>query len=375
MFTTAQTFILYNLLALGCPLLCFLSERKQSKWGIYIAYGILLFFTVFRYDIGDDYVRYASMFNHAAARDFATLTVLDFLSEEPLVYVFSFLFQWSDYPFAWCMGVYAILTLFLYYKAFEYYKCHTIGTFLLCVTYVLFQAWDGVRQNLSIAVFFYCTRYIQERRFIPFLIGVVVGMLSHYSMFMVLPFYFLNRIKLLPVYVTLIVFGVFALAEVGILANALTKLVEHVPYYGQIYANTKYMQNGEGSYHSSTYILTMLFYMAVLYMSKREHSLYANILAVGAIIYAIAGGNFNIMRISWYFTPALMILIPKILNDAGSINEYNKTFVRYIFLFLVLMALFEGVYLYANFRNVIPYETIFADEFQHHVFRPRESGV
>lgn len=372
MLTETQTYILYNVMAIVCPLLCFFSERKGSKWGILLAYGIILFISATRFDIGDDYVRYTRMFDEVKDKSLETFTVLDILMCEPFVYILGWSFSWSDYTYAYAMACYAFLTLFFYYKTFEYYKVHAFGLFLFVVTWTLFQSWDGVRQNLSIAVFVYSIRFIEQRRFLNYLLFVCFAMMFHYSAIIMLPCYFLSQIKSRPYILVGLVFVFFMLAEVGLMTNIHGKLASVIPYYGQIYGNSIYVQNGEGSYHSTTYILTMFLYMIVIILSRKEHKIYANLLAIGAIIYAIAGGNLNFVRMSWYFTPALMILVPKILQDMKSVTEYNKMFVRYIYIIMLFMALFEGVYLKANFRNVVPYDSIFMENFQYQRFRFRE---
>lgn len=372
MLTDVQTYILYNLLAILCPLLCFLSERKDSKWGILLAYGIILFISATRFDIGDDYVRYTSMFDNVKDKHLGTFTVLDVLLYEPFVYIMGWTFSWSNYTYAYALACYAFLTLFFYYKTFDYYKVHSLGLFLLVVTWTLFQSWDGVRQNLAIAVFVYSFRLIEQRKLLQYILFTCLAMMFHYSAIIMLPCYFISQVKSRPYILVGVVFAIFMLAEVGLLANIHGKLANLIPYYGQIYGNSKFIQNGEGTYHSTTYILTMLLYMIVISLSQKEHYIFANLLAIGAIIYAIAGGNLTFVRVSWYFTPALMILVPKILQDMTSVIEYNKMFVRYIYIIMLFMALFEGVYLKANFRNVVPYDSIFLENFHYQRFRLRE---
>lgn len=372
MLTDVQTYILYNVMAIVCPLLCFFSERKGSKWGVFIAYGIILFISATRFDIGDDYVRYTRMFEDVKEKSLETFTILDVLMYEPFVYILGWTFSWATYTYAYAMACYAVLIVFFYYKTFDYYNVHALGLFLLVVTWSLFQSWDGVRQNLSIAVFVYSIRFIEQRKFLKYLFFICFAMMFHYSAIIMLPCYFLSRLKSRPYILVSMVFVVFMLAEVGLMTNIHGKLAILIPYYGQIYGNSIYVQNGEGSYHSTTYILTMLLYMIVILLSRREHYVFANLLAIGAIIYAIAGGNLNFERMSWYFTPALMILVPKMLQDMQSVTEYNKMFVRYIYIIMLFLALFEGVYLKANFRNVVPYDSIFLENFHYQRFRLRE---
>ncbi len=372
MFTEIQTYILYNILLLLCPTLCFLSERKNTRWGIFLAYAILMAVSIFRFDIGDDYVRYASMFNEVGKKTIDTITPLDMLMYEPLTFLLSWTFSWAIYPYVYVMGCYAFATLFCYYKIFDHYKIHSFGVFFLVATWMLFQAWDGVRQNLAIAIFVYGIRFIESRDFLRYLICLLFAMTAHYSAILMLPFYFVSYIKLDQRILTGIVFVVFVLAEIGFLSNMHNSLAALIPYYGQIYADSKYLQNGSGTYHTTTYILTMLLYMLILFLSKKGHSIFANLLAIGAIIYAEAGGNLTFIRISWYFTPALMILVPKILQEASSVMEYNKTYVRYLYMIVLFVSLFEGVYLKANFRNVVPYDSVFLENFHYQRFRFRE---
>ena len=62
MFSVGATYLLYNTILFLCPLLCWYSQKKGHKYGVYIAYIILFVVSAIRYDIGFDYANYYSKF-------------------------------------------------------------------------------------------------------------------------------------------------------------------------------------------------------------------------------------------------------------------------------------------------------------------------
>lgn len=375
MFSIPETFFLYTLLAIVCPMLCVLSDRTNSKWGVYMAYALLILVSMIRFDIGADYENHATMFmNRAQTLNHGVLRLVDYLKPEPLIYLFIFLFKDLDYCYVYVFGVISLISVVLMYKVLDYYKIHTLGILMYIVSFTLFQTWDWARQGMALSFFLFSLRYVEARNPWKYLLCIFLAIISHYSAFLLVPMYWIYRYapkhRLTSIVICSVLFGMFCLVEVGIFSSLHERLVALIPFYGQIYSKTGYMQNGEGTYHTSTYIVTVLMYIAIIFFTKKEHAGLAVLMGLGAFIYIIAGGNLNFTRVAWYVTSIQIILVPKILLDSEG-ELYNKMFVRYLYLFLVLFAIFEYVYIKSNFRDVVPYETVFSEEFSRQQFRIR----
>lgn len=375
MFSIPETFFLYTLLAVVCPMLCMFSERTNSKWGVYSAYALLILISVIRFDIGADYENHAMLFTKKAqVLNHGVLTLLDYLKPEPLIYLFIYLFKDLEFCYVYVFGCISAVSIILMYKALDYYKVHTLGILVYIISFTLFQSWDWARQGMALSFFLFSLRYVEKRNPWKYLLCIFLAIISHYSAFLLLPMYLVYRYapqhRLTSIAICAVLFFFFCLVEVGIFSSLHERLVTLIPFYGQIYSNTGYMQNGAGTYHTSTYIVSVLLYIGIIFFSKKEHAGLACLLGLGAFIYIIAGGNLNFTRMAWYVTSIQIILIPKILADSET-ETYNKMFVRYLYLFMVMFAIFEYVYIKSNFRDVVPYETVFSEEFDRQQFRIR----
>ncbi len=375
MFSVPETFFLYTLLAVVCPMLCMFSERTDSKWGVYAAYALLILVSVIRFDIGADYENHATMFlRRAQILNHGTLTLMDYLKPEPLIYLFIYLYKGLDFCYVYVFGTISVVSIVLMYKALDYYKVHTLGILVYIVSFTLFQSWDWARQGMALSFFLFSLRYAEARNPWKYLACIFLAVISHYSAFLLVPMYLVYRYtprhRHTSMVICAVLFFMFCLVEVGIFSSLHERLVSLIPFYGQIYSKTGYMQNGEGTYHTSTYIMSVLIYIAIIFFSRKEHAGLVALLGLGAFVYIIAGGNLNFTRMAWYATSIQIILIPKILMDSDTVN-YNKMFVRYLYLFMVMFAIFEYVYIKSNFRDVVPYETVFSEEFDRQQFRIR----
>ncbi len=362
---------------LVCPLFSYLTDKTNNRMGVYTAYGILLVVSVFRFDIGADYLNHSEMFADRAMRlnyGFNTLSLIDLLKPEPLIYLMIFITKDLPMSYVYVFALISLGTIYFIYKTFEYYHIHTIGLFVFIVTFAYFQAFDWARQGLAMSMFLYSTRYMEERKFHKYVLFMICAVLCHYSSVILFPFYafgrFMPKHHLVPIIITGFLLMMLALGVIGVFSSMHDKITRFIPFYGQVYSNSIYTQNGVGTYRTPTYIASMLCFSAVVFMSNPKHSYLSVLLGIGATIYAIAGGNLNFIRMAWPLTTIQIILIPLAFKSENVI-EYNKIFTRYIFMFLMMVFIFEWVYIHANFRDVVPYETIFSDEFSRQIFRIR----
>lgn len=342
-----------------------------------MAYFILLFFSCIRFDIGADYLNHASIFTDKAQLlnyGLGAMTIFDLLKPEPLIYLMIFVTKDFYMSYVYVFAIMSILTLFFMYKAMEYYKIHTIGMMMFIVTFVYFQMWDWSRQGLSLSIFLFSMRYVEQSQFKKYAICILFAVLCHYSSLLLLPFYFIGRFSPNYKYTKNVLACILCVALIagfaGIFSNLHDRLTSIIPFYGQIYSGSEYTQNGVGTYRTTTYILSMVCYIIVVYFSSLKYIRFTVLLSVGALIYAVAGGNLNFTRMAWPLTSLTLLVVPLTFKDL-KVKTYNKMFVRYLYIVLLYVAVFEGVYIRANFRDVVPYETIFSKEFSNQNFRIR----
>lgn len=367
MFSIASTYILYNSLLIICPLLCYIAEKKNQIFMRYFAYFILMFVAATRFDIGADYETYYEIFTDIAD----TLQNFEFswmdLTHEPITYIITYLFLWAPDPSICAFGFYSVLSIYFFYKIFDYYNIHTIGIAAYIITFAYFQMWDWVRQGLALAIFMYSLRFVKEEKSGKFLLCVLFATLTHYSALLTIFVYPLRNIQIRPQILGVIVFIFIIIAQTGLFAGLQQLLFGIIPYYSEIYGNTMYATQGGSSYTSNIYLLTMLCYTLMLLITPREYSFYGMLVFIGAMVYGFSGGNLAIDRIASYYTTVQTILIALLYRN--SVTSKSKLIITGIF-FLYLIAL-NRVYIYAEFRGVTPYESIFSHEYDILYFRER----
>lgn len=387
MFSVTLTYILYDSLLLLCPILCshydIVGHTVNKQWTNnrekrninYAILGYLILFIVlaFRYDIGADYENYAEgildlvgLYNS----NYSLMEVLSDFNKEPAIPLLSYLFRGLDYPHLWVLGIMSLGYIILIFKVFDNYKIHGLGVFVLIISYVYFQSMDWVRQSMSFVIFLYSFRHLENGNFWKYFLGICCAGLFHYTSLFLLLLYFLRNIKIGVNYLSLITFSVFILAELGILDTFHDLLQMLVVFYNDGYATSDHMIFGTGTYHTTTFILTMLWYQIWLYLSKYVHLPYLSLFFfIGIILYAISGGNLLVDRIAYYFTSLQIIIIPLVYRKISL--DKAKKFVM-IFVFVMQFVIFNYVYIGAGFRGCVPYESILSTNCENTQFRFRD---
>ena len=170
------------------------SKKNKTKGGIYAAYLILILLSVFRYDIGNDYQTYTEIIRYIAYKFESNIPFGDD-SKEPLITLLTYLFKDETYTYVWVLGIHFIISLFFLYKAFEENNSHIIGILILFISGLLFVNWDQVRQAVAISIIIFAIKYIKENNFFKYILFVLLAATAHYSALLLLPFYFVNKIK------------------------------------------------------------------------------------------------------------------------------------------------------------------------------------
>ena len=123
--------IFYNLTMLFCIYLCSRPREKNAKKSILLAYFILAFISVIRFDIGSDYESYWITFDEFSQFSIKELNytnlALFYSIKEPVTFLAILIF--SHFPGApiWIFGVYSCLTIYFIYKTIEYWSPNKIG--------------------------------------------------------------------------------------------------------------------------------------------------------------------------------------------------------------------------------------------------------
>ncbi|TPV35974.1 EpsG family protein [Paucihalobacter ruber] len=336
------------------------SNNNNTKLGIYGAYLILIVISVLRFDIGNDYQTYTEIIRHIAYKFESNIPFGDD-SKEPLITLLTIVFKDTTYPYLWVLGIHFIISLFFLYKAFEDNDSHLFGILIFFISGLLFIYWDQVRQAVSISIIIYAIKYIKENNFPKYLLFVLLAATAHYSALLLLPFYFADKVK--PQKLIYIVI-ILALALSNAASVVFEKAIALIPYWEAKTDKFSYVQLVSWGYKFRIFFYSLVWSTIIYFLPDKQRVL-INFLFVGAIIFILASGALNIMRISFYFIFTMTLSIP-ILLKIEKARTIMMVMVLGLFLFFV-----RDVVTNTGTRGCVPYENVFSDKFPDY-FRIRE---
>ncbi len=335
-----------------------IGESQNRKGLIFLSYGLLLSFSVFRDDIGNDYWRYKEAINYLALNFQRGFSLSDFLSieyREPSYVIITYVFQTLRNPSFWVLGCYSIILIVLVYQVFDKLKVHSVGLFIYVVSESLFINWDQVRQSVAIFLSLLSVFSYAERRQKLVTIYFIMSIFFHYSAVFVLPIAMLSRLRLrkwiYPITIAILLFSGF-----GNLAfeSFISKLELASLVFDTKNSFIFERQDSEGFFLR---IVLYCYIWVVICMLFHEYNWYiANFVFYGAFLFIISQGALNMMRVSYYFVFLAPVLLAFLLNSESKL----KTRLLLYSCVLVYVAIFcYDIYYNKNVNGCVPYKSIF----------------
>lgn len=324
---------------------------------------VLLFvfsFGSLRFDVGNDYANYVERFY--GIRDYDVFVTPDYFVFKLLTKMFSFVK--NGYVFV--IGFYYIFTMSLFFLFFKRKNILFWGFFTLVTFGFYFDILDRIRQLSAMAIFIFAIDDISKNNFKGYLIKVIIATCFHLSAIVMLPFYFVIKKITLPKGVLIIGFLFFMLGFfLGIWKNLLTLIYDNIPYYNEIYRNSKYYGHAEELSTSLGFLGKTLFIFINVLFSPIKKEL-KTMLFIGLLFYIIGVGNLNIERVSDYFILVVLFSFPKLIKH-GFRRRYNKVLITFpAILFIGILFLKE-----IN-QEYFKYQTIFSNEYKYQILRKRD---
>ena len=249
-----------------------------------------------------------------------------------------------------------------------------------------------IRQCVAIAIYLYSIQYIKQKKFIPYLLVILLASTFHKSMLIMIPVYFIARI---PVdWKSLLTWSGLA-ALVTALSWPIFNLV--TKYIYQYYATQQglyYMMGRDWQTAAIPVATTVVILILKPFILRRDESntVLINLAVYSGLLYLMTCQHFLFQRFGMMFFTTVILVIPELfasigvqsvqadaLQNAGSLKSKNradrkKTLQerrkiksqintrRYVYYYALAALVFVG-YLYnvwillANRINLIPYVT------------------
>ncbi len=307
------------LLALGFFLM--FKGQTKAKDLIFLGVAFLTLSTIsaIRYEVGDDYYNYLNIFLEVKNSGFETVFSG---RREPGFALLNKLFSMVNGNFQNFYVLCALLTtglvlLFIYQES----KLPFISVFLYISMMFYYWSLSLLRQILAASLCALSVRFIRKKKFIPFLILVLLAGSVHYSALILLPAYFLAQIKFN--WKSFAVLGGVALAGF-IFAPQVVSIITQYVYKG--YSDGIFSQGSSiwyGIFPSFVFAAAWCF-KGNLIKQDETNNIYLNFMFYAAVFSLFVARVFILERFAVYFFLPSIVLIPNMVYTLRAPDEKLK---------------------------------------------------
>lgn len=264
----------------------------------------------------------------------------------------------------------SIISLFLVFRfIYNYSENPALSIFLFITMRFFFFFMSNIRQSLAISIILLSYDYIIKKKFIPFMICVLLAAQFHSTAIVFLLAYFLEKIKNNKKVIAFIITITFvAFLKFDAFMNLAFKIS---PGRYSNYVNTTYFQDATNLANILNFLVTIvliIFFINAISLTKDEKNsmfnkkkdnnelfFYFLLISVCCGLLAIRFGMFG--RIQHYFNIFSIIIVPSIVKRFKRNNE------RIFILFLIIVCFFSYNQIIMIFRpewqHIYPYELYF----------------
>lgn len=216
----------------------------------------------------------------------------------------------------------------------------------VCLDYYFFSM-TGMRQSFAIGLCLIALSFIKKNKIIPFVIVVLIASSIHKTAIIFLPVYLLSKVKISRKHALLVV-------------GAGSVFFVFKPYIRNIlrsFARIDYSSmdtGGTGYYLLMVAILLVYFFLIDVEEENYSMNLSANMVIVATLLFPILQYNPTVLRLHYYYSIALIILIP---NTLLRIRDGKIKFVISSVFFTVVLYYF--VFYTMKNMGVLPYSFCF----------------
>lgn len=348
--------MLVYILILFFIFLCVMIECSRVRFRnkilfFYFVLFLLLLMSAIRYDVGVDYINYAELYRESST--------LNNRIKETGFALFFYIFNRIGFSYEFFIILFSFLTIFFLTKFIKKSSPYVFLSILIFYTFgqYYFNTFNAIRQTLAAYIFLYSLRLIEERRIkLYFLICIITTYFIHTSFLVLLPMYFVLRYSYSWMMKSIIL--VVLLLSSGIIVHLINMTfysiyLEFTDFFSEVSATTYFLL--------ALSILFFVFDFSFKNKNQMEIILY-NInfisLVLLSLIYLFNGTSvvMPLSRISYYFTPVYIVLIPLTISR---LKLWNNRVIFIIGVSLIFSALFYfSIKLNGTSNKIIPYKTI-----------------
>ena len=321
-------------------------HRGNRLPAVFLSAIPLFLIAALRYDVGTDYMyTYVPYFRYLRWGK-------NLRSMEPLYKLINQIVIWLGGSYQWvfviCAAIFCVLVFLHIYRDSP---DPLLSIFLLCGLTYYFVSLNATRQMVGCAILLYALRFVEEKRWKPFFLAVVIASGFHISCALFAVVFFADKLNIKPIHALALSVILFVLA--GPVVRLALTIIRSTPYGKYIGSSFDTDTGGRIILAIQIVILTLLVWQ---YQDAPKYQLYFKLHMVNTWLAAFAGQIVLIERIRWIFGLATIVSIPMALKNIR--DPRIRLFVRLAIIgcFTAYMFIVIGV---RNGHDVLPYQTIF----------------
>jgi transmembrane protein EpsG len=335
----------------------YIAKFKNQEWGLKLSFTFIFIFLALRYNFGNDYESYYSIFNYIAQDN---QNAISYLHLEPGWKLINWLFR--DLGFFSMTVVLALINCIIYYRFIKKYV--QVSYYWLAIFFYIFNPnfmlihSSAMRQSAAIMIFIFSLDYLYKKELIRYILCIAVASLFHYSALLLLPVFLLaffnKKINIISgsiiftIYISLYLFW-------EILSPYLTEFISSFYEKYNYYQERGKINSGLGILFYSVIFILILYFEKI---QSREIGLIFKLTIVSFLIMPLSLIILMTGRFGMYFAPATIIVYPSILINLN--KPGNKIIISTILILFTIFQFFQFFYsdIYQNY--FMNYQTIFS---------------
>ncbi len=339
----------YIILLMVIIVLLFLRKSLDSKQKRVVSRIIclcLIVFSGFRFCVGTDFKGYSDTFDKIIS--------MGRYYEIELGYYWLVQFVHSIGGTAQLVFlIFSFATLYFIYKFIEYFSENVEISWLIfiCIGPYFLSTFNGIRQWLVTAIFAYSLRFVKENKLIKYLIINAISCLFHYSAVILLPLYWLLKIKNFNLVKIIICYIVFQIAS----------LLGVLDFIAQKLHATAYLMGAAAFELDWSYYLFFALALGFIVMQSinpkiiGDNYMFKNLNALSGLTVFLAITTVNLSnmiftRFNMYFFVGYIILIPLFISHLK-----DKKLKQFVVIMVCLCSVAYYFYVTATAADLTPY--------------------
>ncbi|MCL2051041.1 MAG: EpsG family protein [Lachnospiraceae bacterium] len=332
---------------------------QKTRWqmlniaGLIFIFAVLFITSAIRLNVGNDYFRYVE-FMHLIVHNAYVPTELGFNGIVRIIYGLS---GFENYLLVFAFFSFTTILVFMWsiYRDSENFW---FSFFLFMSFGLYFQSFSTVRYYLALAIALFSIPFVLSKKWIHFILLILLGAAFHKSILVVLPLYFLASLK----------WKKWALAVAGLFLTTLffwqDFYLKMLVFVYPTYRDTDYLEGGTSIINiircGGILILSLLYYREAVKDNDRNRFYFS--LNIAALLLYTCGSFIPVIsRIGFYLTATHIFFLPELLNK---IEDKKK---RHILTALVIAAgiLYLAIFLLRAKEDgirLLPYQTFLFHE-------------